>query len=64
VRQEAGLAIVVFLLWLAVVLYIALGGYLSDAAPRAASNAVSGKTDLFVGADGAANVLLNVHVRP
>jgi hypothetical protein len=63
VRREAGPATVVFLLWLAAVLYIALGSYLSDAATRAAHNAVSGKTDLFVGADGLANVLLNVQVR-
>jgi hypothetical protein len=53
----------VLLLWLAAVLYIALGAYLSDAAQRAAHNAIDGRDKLFVGTDLPANVLLNVHVR-
>lgn len=63
IRREAAPSITVYLLWFAAVLLIALGGYLSDAATRAAHNAANGKTDIFVGADGPANVLLNVNVR-
>jgi hypothetical protein len=63
VRREARPAGLVILLWLATVLYLMLGAYLTDAATRAAYNAVNGKTDIFVAADRPANVLLNVHVR-
>jgi hypothetical protein len=63
VRREARPAGLVILLWLATVLYLMLGAYLTDAATRAAYNAVVGETDIFVAADRPANVLLNVHVR-
>jgi hypothetical protein len=63
VRREARPAGLVILLWLATILYMMLGAYLTDAATRAAYNAINGKTDIFVGADRPANVLLNVHVR-
>jgi hypothetical protein len=63
VRREARPAGLVILLWLATILYLMLGAYLTDAATRAAFNAKNGKTDIFVGADQPANVLLGVHVR-
>jgi hypothetical protein len=63
VRREARPAGLVILLWLATILYMMLGAYLTDAATRAAYNAINGKTDIFVGADRPANVLLNVQVR-
>ncbi len=63
IRREAAPSITVYLLWFAAVLFIALGAYLSDAATRAAHHAANGRTEIFVGADGPANVLLNLHVR-
>jgi hypothetical protein len=63
VRQEAWPAGLVILLWLATMLYMMLGAYLTDAATRAAFNAKNGRIDIFAGADRPANVLLGVHVR-